>query len=171
MLTFVGEVANPRLDIVAIRPNLDQRVGVTVSGSALSPRVSLFSEPPLSDTEKLALLVTGRSYDTLAGNQTLLLQRAALALLAGDGSGEGRNIMDMMPLDELSVRQTEGAVPDTVVSIGKQISDRIYVGYERGLSAAAGSWQVVYRIAQRFTLRAQAGQDSALDLVWMFRWN
>lgn len=171
VLTFVGEVANPRLDIVAIRPNLDQRVGVTVSGSALSPRVSLFSEPPLSDTEKLALLVTGRSYDTLAGNQTLLLQRAALALLAGDGSGEGRNIMDMMPLDELSVRQTEGAVPDTVVSIGKQISDRIYVGYERGLSAAAGSWQVVYRIAQRFTLRAQAGQDSALDLVWMFRWN
>ncbi|MCM5682531.1 translocation/assembly module TamB domain-containing protein [Schlegelella sp. S2-27] len=172
VLTFVGEVSNPRLDIVAIRPNMDVRVGVTVSGSALSPRVTLFSEPPLPDTETLALLITGRSYDTLAGNQTLLLQRAALALLAGDGSGEGGgNIMEMLPLDELSVRQTEGAVPDTVVTIGKQISDRIYVGYERGLSAAAGSWQVIYRIAQRFTLRAQAGQDSALDLVWMFRWN
>lgn len=171
VLTFVGEVGNPRLDIVAVRPNMDVRVGVTVSGSALTPRVTLFSEPPLPDTEKLALLVTGRSYDTLAGNQTLLLQRAALALLAGDGSGEGNNIMKMLPLDELSVRQTEGAVPETVVTIGKQISDRIYVGYERGLSAAAGSWQVIYRIAQRFTLRAQAGEDSALDLVWMFRWN
>ena len=171
VLTFIGEVSNPRLDIVAVRPNMDVRVGVTVSGSALTPRVTLFSEPPLPDTEKLALLVTGRSYDTLAGNQTLLLQRAALALLAGDGSGEGNNIMKMLPLDELSVRQTEGAVPETVVTIGKQISDRIYVGYERGLSAAAGSWQVIYRIAQRFTLRAQAGEDSALDLVWMFRWN
>jgi len=35
----------------------------------------------------------------------------------------------------------------------------------------AGSWQAIYRIAQRFTLRAQSGEDPAIDLVWLFRWN
>ncbi|MCW7538804.1 translocation/assembly module TamB domain-containing protein [Aquabacterium sp. A7-Y] len=170
VFTFVGEIGNPRLDIVAVRPNLDVRVGVTVSGSALAPRVRLFSDPALPPTETLALLITGRSYDTLEGNQTLLLQRAAMALLAGEGGGD-EGIMSRIPLDELSVRQTEGAVPETVVTIGKQISERVYVGYERGLSAAAGSWQLIYRIAQRFTLRAQTGDDEAVDLVWLFKWN
>ena len=77
----------------------------------------------------------------------------------------------LLQLDELSVRQSDGAVKDTVVTVGKQISDRVYVGYERGLNATAGNWQLIYRIAQRFTLRAQSGEDPAVDLIWIFRWN
>lgn len=175
VITFVGDIANPRLNIEAVRANTDTRVGVIVGGSALSPRVRLFSDPELPATEKLALLVTGRSYDSLGGSETLLLQRAALALLAGDGSdgstGSNFDIARLFQLDELSVRQSDGAVRDTVVSLGKQVSERVYLGYERGLSAAAGNWQLIYRIARRFTLRAQSGEDPAVDLIWLFRWN
>jgi translocation and assembly module TamB len=169
----VGSVDNPRLDIEAVRAQSDVRVGVRVSGNVLSPRIALFSDPELPATDKLALLATGRSYDSLAGSEALVLQRAAMALLAGDGSGGGgaRDPAALLRLDELSVRQSEGAVRDTIVTLGKQISDRVYVGYERGLSAAAGNWQLIYRIAQRFTLRAQSGDDPAIDLVWLFRWN
>ena len=173
VITFVGDVANPRLDIQAVRANADSRVGVLVGGNVGAPRVRLFSDPELPATEKLALLVTGRSYDSLGGSDTLLLQRAAFALLAGDGS-EGRNPLDvagLLQLDELSVRQNDGTVRETVVTLGKQISDRVYVGYERGLNATAGNWQLIYRIAQRFTLRAQSGEDPAVDLIWIFRWN
>ncbi|EWS58643.1 Autotransporter assembly factor TamB [Methylibium sp. T29-B] len=173
MITFVGDIANPRLDIQAVRANTDTRVGVIVGGNVQSPRVRLFSDPELPGTEKLALLVTGRSYDSLAGGDVLLLQRAAFALLAGDGA-DGKNPLDvagLLRLDELSVRQSDGAVKDTVVTVGKQISDRVYVGYERGLNATAGNWQLIYRIAQRFTLRAQSGEDPAVDLIWIFRWN
>ena len=171
VITFVGAVDNPRLDIEAIRANSDVRVGVRVSGNVLSPRIALFSDPEMPATEKLALLVTGRSYDSLAGDDALLLQRAALALLAGEGGGNGRDPAGLLRLDELSVRQSEGAVRDTIVTLGKQVSDRVYVGYERGLNATAGNWQLIYRIAQRFTLRAQSGEDSAVDFVWLFRWN
>ncbi|QAZ38417.1 hypothetical protein C1M51_02715 [Methylibium sp. Pch-M] len=173
VITFVGDIANPRLDIQAVRANTDTRVGVIVGGNVQSPRVRLFSDPELPGTEKLALLVTGRSYDSLAGGDVLLLQRAAFALLAGDGA-DGKNPLDvagLLRLDELSVRQSDGAVKDTVVTVGKQISDRVYVGYERGLNATAGNWQLIYRIAQRFTLRAQSGEDPAVDLIWIFRWN
>ena len=173
VITFVGDLANPRLAIEAVRANTDTRVGVIVGGSAQSPRVRLFSDPELPATDKLALLVTGRSYDSLGGSESLLLQRAALALLAGEGDGPGGNfdVARLFQLDELSVRQSDGAVRDTVVTLGKQLSERVYVGYERGMNAAAGNWQLIYRIARRFTLRAQSGEDPAVDLIWLFKWN
>lgn len=70
------------------------------------------------------------------------------------------------------MRQTEnGQVSDTVVTLGKQISQRWYVGYERGVNSTAGTWQLIYRVAQRFTVRAQAGDDNAVDAIWSWRWN
>jgi translocation and assembly module TamB len=70
----------------------------------------------------------------------------------------------------VSVRQTEGDVRETVISLGKQLSRRWYVGYERSLNATAGTWQLVYRVAQRFTLRAQTGGENAIDVIWTWRW-
>ncbi|MES2959694.1 MAG: translocation/assembly module TamB domain-containing protein [Pseudomonadota bacterium] len=172
VLVFTGPAGNPRLDILALRPNLDLRVGVQVSGSSQFPRVRLISEPEMSDTDKLAWLVLGRAPDGLARTDTALLQRAALALLAGEGQGLDRTLLSNIGLDEFSVSQREsGEVRDTVVSLGKQLSRRWYVGYERGLNSTTGTWQLIYRVAQRFTLRAQAGEDNALDAIWAWRWD
>ncbi len=172
VLAFNGAAENPRLDILAVRPNLDLRVGVQVSGSAQNPRVRLFSEPEVSDTEKLSWLVLGRAPDGLGSTDTALLQRAALALLAGEGDGLTGTLLSNIGLDEFSLRQTEsGEVRDTVVTLGKQLSRRWYVGYERGVNATTGTWQLIYRAAQRFTVRAQAGEDNALDAIWTWRWN
>lgn len=168
-LTFSGGVENPRLDIEATRPNLDIRVGVAVTGTALIPRVRLFSEPELSEMDKLSWLVLGRASEGLGRADTALLQRAALALLAGERGGSD-GITKAIGLDDVSVSQGDGEVKETILSLGKQLSRRWYVGYARGLNATSGSWQLIYRIAQRFTLRAQSGADNSLDLIWSWRW-
>ncbi|MBL8324349.1 MAG: translocation/assembly module TamB domain-containing protein, partial [Rubrivivax sp.] len=62
-----------------------------------------------------------------------------------------------------------GEVRETVVSLGKQLSRRWYLGYERGVNATTGTWQLIYRAAQRFTLRAQSGLENSLDLIWTWR--
>ena len=93
-----------------------------------------------------------------------------MALLAGEGEGLTDQFTKALGLDEVSLRQTDGETRETVISLGKQLSRRWYVGYERGLNSTNGSWQLIYRIAQRFTLRAQSGQDDSLDLIWIFRW-
>ena len=170
VIVFNGDVGNPRLDIEATRPNLDLRVGVAVAGTAANPRIRLFSEPELSELDKLSWLVTGRASDGLGRADTALLQRAALALLSGEGGGITDQFTKAIGLDDLSLRQSDGAVRDTVISLGKQLSQRWYVGYERGLNATTGSWQLIYRIARRFTLRAQSGDDNSLDLIWTWRW-
>jgi translocation and assembly module TamB len=169
-VTFDGAMDNPQLDVLAIRPNLDMRVGVQVVGPAQSPRIRLYSEPDLPDYDKLAWLVLGRAPDNLGRSDTALLQSAAMALLAGDGQSPTGALLDTIGLTDLSLRQTEGETRETIVSLGKQLSKDWYVGYERGVNATTGSWQLIYRLAQRFTLRAQSGADNALDVIWSWRW-
>ena len=88
-----GPVANPRLDILAQRPNLAVRVGAQVGASAQLPRERLYSEPDTSDTDKLSWLVLGREPDGLGSTDLALLQSAALALLAGDGEGPDSTLL------------------------------------------------------------------------------
>ena len=171
VITFNGPIDNPRLDIEATRPDLDEvRVGVVVTGTVLNPRVRLFSEPELSDVDKLSWLVLGKPATSTGGAESALLQRAALALLSGEGPGAADKVTRALGLDEFSVRSGAGGVTDTIVSVGKQISDRWYVGYEQGLNSTTGSWQLIYRIARRFTVKAQAGGDNAIDVNWTLRW-
>ncbi|XHS80434.1 translocation/assembly module TamB domain-containing protein [Burkholderiaceae bacterium UC74_6] len=172
---FNGAYDNPRLDILAVRPDTDTRVGVLVTGTALAPRIQLYSEPDMSDGDKLSWLLLGRGPEELGRADTALLQRAALALLAGEGEGDTSKLIKRLGLDDISVRQSEltgseGEARETIVHIGRQLSRNWYVAYERSLNATTGSWQLIYRIARRFTLRMQTGEDNALDLIWQWRW-
>ena len=169
VVAFGGPVDDPRLDILALRPNIDQRVGVAISGTLLTPRVRLYADPDMSDTEKLSWLVLGRAPEGLGRNDTALLQRAAVALLAGEGEAPTDTLLKNLGIDDISLRQGEGDVRETVFSLGKQLSRRWYLGYERGVNSATGTWQLIYRIAQRFTVRAQSGLENSLDVIWSWR--
>jgi translocation and assembly module TamB len=124
----------------------------------------------VSDIDKLSWLVLGRASDGLGRADSALLQQAAVALLSGEGEGVTDQFSRAIGLDALSLRQSDGDVRETVISLGKQLSRRWYVGYERGLNATTGTWQLIYRAAQRFTLRAQSGLDNSLDVIWTWRW-
>ena len=169
-VNFGGALDNPQLDVLAIRPNLDQRVGVLVTGPAQTPRIRLYSEPELADYDKLSWLMLGRAPDGLGRSDTALLQRAALALLSGKGQNPTDALLEGLGLTDFSFRQGDGDSRETIVSLGKQLSRRWYLGYERSVNATTGTWQLIYRIAQRFTLRAQSGSENALDMIWSWRW-
>jgi translocation and assembly module TamB len=173
VINFSGDLATPRLDILAVRPDIDARVGVAIQGSAADPRVRLYSEPEMSEMDKLSWILTGREPDGMGRAETALLQRAALALLAGErGKPSDGGTLKKLGIDELSVaRGDSGELSGTVVTLGKQLSKRWSVAYARGLNATAGSWQLIYRAARRFTLRAQSGEESAVDVIWTWRWN
>lgn len=170
LLIFTGDVESPTLDVRALRPDLDVQVGVEITGNLHAPRVRLYSGGDMSDSDKLSWLVLGRASDGLGRSDTALLQRAAVALLAGEGEAPTDTLLRRLGLDSLSVRQSDTDVRETVISLGKQLSQRWYVGYERGVNATTGTWQLIYRVAQRFTLRAQSGSDNAIDLIWTWRW-
>jgi len=169
IVAFSGPVDSPRLDVLALRPKIDNRVGVAITGNLLSPRVRLYADPDLTENEKLSWLVLGRAPVGLGRPDTALLQSAAIALLSGEGEAPTDRLLRNLGLDELSVRQGDTDVRETVISLGKQLSRRWYVGYERGVNSTTGTWQLIYRIAQRFTVRAQSGLENSLDILWVWR--
>ena len=172
VLRFTGPLDNPTLDILAIRPNLNQtgqRVGVQINGTALLPRVRLYAQPDLPDAEKLSWLVLGRASAT-GGSEAALLQQAAVALLGSKTGGMSGGLAASLGLDELSYRgaasNADGTTSEGAVTLGKRFSRNFYAAYERSVSGALGTLFVFYDLSQRFTIRAQAGQQSAVDLIF-----
>ena len=170
-IRFTGAVDNPTLDIIALRPifTSDQRVGVQVAGSALLPRVRLYSEPPLPDNQALAWLLLGRAAPA-TGAESAMLQSAAVALLGGR---EGRGLAARFGLDELSFSRgsetgdsSDGSVAGASVTLGKRLSERLYAAYQHSLAGTSGALLIFYELSRRWSLRAQAGENAALDLIY-----
>lgn len=163
VLRFTGAIDNPSLDILAIRPNLSQRVGVQVSGSALTPYVRLYSEPDLPDVQKLSWLVVGRA-SASGGAEAALVEQAALALLASRSGGGRRGVAASLGLDELSFRREGPEGP--AITLGKRLGRNFYAAYERSLSGALGTLYLFYDLTQRLKVRAEAGERTAVDLIF-----
>uniref|UniRef100_UPI00286B90F3 translocation/assembly module TamB domain-containing protein n=1 Tax=Polaromonas sp. TaxID=1869339 RepID=UPI00286B90F3 len=146
-----------------------QRVGVQILGTALLPRVRLYAQPELSDAEKLSWLVVGRS-SAAGGAEAALLQQAALALLGSKSGGLSGGLAASLGLDDLSYRgaasNADGSTTQGAVTLGKRFSRNFYAAYERSISGALGTLYIFYDLSQRFTLRAQTGQQSAVDLIF-----
>jgi translocation and assembly module TamB len=174
VLRFNGRYDNPALDILAVRPNLTQRVGVQITGTAAVPRVRLFSEPEMAEAEKLAWLVLGRS-GANGGAEAAVLQQAALALLGRNGQGLSGGLATALGLDELSIAaaatRADGSTSAATVTLGKRLSRDFYVAYERSLAGTLGTISIFYDLSRRFTLRASTGEQSAIDLIFTLRYD
>lgn len=169
VLRFTGAVDNPSLDVLAIRPRLEQRVGVMITGQAQAPFVRLYSEPDMPDADKLSWLVVGRATPN-GGAESALLQQAALALLASRrGGANSGGIAGRFGLDELSVRRddAEGAV----VTLGKRFARDFYASYESSLGGALGTLNIFYDVSRRLTVRARTGETTAVDLIFTFHFD
>ncbi|WP_394789177.1 translocation/assembly module TamB domain-containing protein [Rhodoferax sp.] len=174
VLRFNGPYDNPALDVLAIRPNLSVRVGVQINGTALAPRIRLYSDSDLTDAEKLAWLVLGRSAAN-GGAEGAVLQQAALALLGGNGKGISGGLASALGLDELSfsgsASKTDGTTSAAAVTFGKRLSRNFYVAYEHSLAGTLGTLYIFYDLSKRFTLRAQTGEQSAIDLIFTLQYD
>ncbi len=163
VLVFDGPIENPALDIQAMRRNQSVAAGVTVGGNLRAPVVRLVSEPSVPENEALFWLVLGRGPDERTGADLGMLQIAASALL-----GEGRvlptqALFAQLGIDSLQLRGGS-TVQSQVVSIGKRISDRLYVTYEQGLAGAQTVLRLEYLLNNQFTLRAEAGDTSRVGV-------
>jgi translocation and assembly module TamB len=171
---FNGPYDNPALDILAVRSLPSQTVGVQVKGTARAPKVSLYADPGLPDSETLAWLVLGRPA-TGAGAEAAILQQAALALLSSQGTSNQRSLLQALGLDEVSYQgestTSDGTTTAAAVTLGKRVSNQLYVSYSRSVIGLMGTVSVLYDVSRYVTLRAQAGDDNAIDLIFTRRFD
>jgi translocation and assembly module TamB len=181
--TFSGAYDNPSIDVLAVRKRPDGEqlsetnveAGVQVRGTALSPTAKLVSTPNVTDSEKLSWLVLGHGMEGATGSEADVLSAAAGALLGGKGGTGGiqSKLANSLGIDELGVRQGAGqasGLENTIVTVGKRISSRLYLSFEQGAATATSLVRLRYKINPRVTLQLQTGTNTALDVLysWAF---
>lgn len=169
LLRFDGTLNNPGLDILAMRRGTEVEAGVSVRGTVMSPRITLVSEPSVPDAEKLSWLVLGRGLSGTDSSQAGQLQSAASALLAQSAaSGLQAQIATAFGLDDFSIGSDDTNLQQRIVTLGKRISNRLYVGYQQGIDNTRSVLLLRYKLTKRISLEAQAGTDSALMVFYNF---
>jgi translocation and assembly module TamB len=168
VLNFIGPIDNPGLDILAVRQTPTVKVGVQVRGTVQRPLVTLYSDPPLPDTEKLAWLVLGHGLENGGQQEFALLQIAAGALLSqAESVSMQAQLAEALRIDSFGVRGGEGDdLATTVVSVGKRLSSRATLSYEQSLDGLNQVVKVLYQLSPRVRLEAQAGQPSSFDAFY-----
>ncbi|MFZ2825706.1 translocation/assembly module TamB domain-containing protein, partial [Hydrogenophaga sp.] len=176
-LRFTGPYDDPALDIRAVRKlpaNVEQRVGVQISGNAQAPRVSLFADPDMPEADKLAWLVLGRPAST-AGAQAFVLQQAARRLLSQGGEPLDGALARTLGLDEIGFAApstgSDGTTTQAALTVGKRLSSDLYLSYEQSLAGAMSTVSILYDLSRRLTLRARAGTENAIDLIFTQRFD
>lgn len=176
VLRFTGPYDDPALDILAVRKlpeNTEQRVGVRITGNAQAPRVGLYSQPALTDGDALAWLILGRPASA-AGAQAFVLQQAARQLLSRSGAPSDGALAKTLGVDEFGFADAggnaDGTATETALTVGKRLSDKLYLSYEQSLSGAMSTVSILYDLSRNLTLRARAGTENAVDLIFTHRY-
>lgn len=164
-LLFQGPYDNPGLDILAVRKTPDVTVSLEIGGTLDSPRSRVFSEPPLPDSEAMAILLTGKPLGSASETDANALVNA----VAGLGLRKGQFITDEIArafsLDEFRIK-TESDVTASSLFIGKQISPRLFIRYIVGLFDQTSRIGLSYRLSRHLRLEAESGWNQSMDLIY-----
>ncbi|PXW83491.1 autotransporter secretion inner membrane protein TamB [Nitrosomonas sp. Nm84] len=174
IVSFQGPLDDPGLSVLAIREGLQVEAGVEILGSVRHPQVKLVSTPNVPDTEKLSWIVLGRKPDA-SGLDTSALLLAAGSILGGQsGTGITDQITRTLGVDEITVKQAGigSSLTGQVGVIGKRISSRVYLSYERSLATTTmGITKLTYNLTPRVTVVTQAGEDNAASLFYTIQFD
>lgn len=170
LINFQGALDDPNINILAMRRDTEVAAGVEVTGTVQRPRVQLVSEPELSAEEKLSWLVFGRSGGNAEpGQAQAAVKGAGVALLNSFG---GTRIAKGLGLDQLSIGDSEfGLEGGQVVNLGKEISERLHVGYEQSLEGAESVLKLSYQLSQYWSLVLRGGTVTGLDAFYSKRFD
>jgi translocation and assembly module TamB len=165
-LYFNGPLSNPGLDILAMRKRQAVEAGVAVTGTLTRPLVRVVSNPPLPEGEALSWLVLGRAPGTAGAGQLSALPLATAAVMGKAGAPLAR----ALHVDEIGLAGS-GGVSEQFLTVGKRITDRLYVMFEQSLGGAENLLRLEFSLTERLGLRAQAGQTSSFGLFYRYGWD
>lgn len=160
-ISFVGPVGNPNLQLRALRRFSPVGAGIEVTGSLKAPKTSLIANESMSEKEKLSWLILGRSSSGSSADQ------AALGITAGAWLADALNnkigLVDEFGLSSEQSRdaQTGELNPaEQIITIGKQLTNKLHLGYQYGLNTTKQSILLTYQISQALRAATRIGTDS-----------
>jgi translocation and assembly module TamB len=171
IVSFYGDPeTDPALDLTLEARISGATYRVSITGDAARPKLTLSSDPQMSDGDIVASILFGKPLDQLDSGQESLLQARMLAVLAQYGadsvSGDVTRALgvDMISYDEAGDRSGRSAL-----TIGKYLNPRTLVKYEQIIDREiAYLLRLEYALTQAIKVETAFGQGTAsgVDLLW-----
>lgn len=160
---------SPILDFSAEYKRSDMTAHIRLSGHLTSLDVSMDSEPPLPADEILSRLLFNRGVANISPIQALQLGQALNAMA---GIRSSFDITDrtrrIFHVDQLDIRQSEEENGGASVSIGKYLTDNVYVEIEKGVGTEGGRILSEVELTPNLTFESETGTDAhvGIGLNW-----
>ncbi|WP_407363384.1 translocation/assembly module TamB domain-containing protein [Pseudomonas luteola] len=162
---FQGPIAQPFLDVEAVRVVDDVTAGLRLSGLADQPRVEVFSDPTMGQEQALAYIVLGRPLTNNDEGENNMLGQAALALGLAGGSSTAGELAQRLGVQNFQL-DTEGTGDKTSVVASGNITDRLALRYGVGVFEPANTVALRYQLTKQLYLEAASGIASSLDFFY-----
>jgi translocation and assembly module TamB len=154
-----GPVANPGLDIRAVKEFPDVIAGVNVRGTLLQPRMSFFSDPSLTQSQIASLILSGGSFESAQGKQS-----GGNEMLAQGGAILAQQLGSRVGIEDVSLESD--LTNETSLVLGRYLSPRLYVSYGIALTEQLNVLKLRYSLGDRWTIKTEVGQARGADLVY-----
>lgn len=172
-VSFVGPLSRPNLNIRAVRNLSPVGAGVEVLGNLENPRVTLVANEPMSEKDKLSWLILNRASSGSDGDEAALTA-AASAFLAGKINDRIGLVDDFGLTSKRSRNAQTGELnpAEQVLTVGKQLSSELYLGYEFGLTSASQTVKLVYQLTRTIQAIVRVGsQSSGGEIKYVIRFD
>lgn len=160
----------PVLDVAAEVRSGGITSTMRLTGPMAAPEISLASVPEMPEDEILARMLFGRDAARITPWQAVTMARAVNRLRGGGGAfdvlGDTRR---WLGVDQIELRErAEDDDTGMAVSVGKYVSDRVYVELERGVAAESGRALVEVEITPTIRLESEVGtqSDAGVGMTW-----
>lgn len=161
LLFASSPLGDPGLDIRAVRqlnPNATisngQVVGLQITGTAQRPKVNVFSNPTMEQSDALSYLVTGKPLSEVRGGEGNMVNSAAQALGSVTGNLLAKGIGSRLGISNIGVSSND-ALGTEAFTVGKFLSPRLYLSYGVGLFQPGQVITVRYILSRRWNFEAE----------------
>jgi len=166
-IRFVGDTEiNPFLDISATRiiPNTGVEAKVTITGTLQQPELALSSNPPLEESDILALIVFNRPVNELGTGERSSLAATAGGIATGFIAAPlGDSIGRALDLDLFEITtSTESGELGAGITAGQQIGDRAFLRLRQEFGERSTTeFMLDYQLARFLRLQLSAAPQTS----------
>lgn len=166
-LRFVGDSEiNPNLDVTATRiiPNTGVETRIHITGTARTPELELTSNPPLEESDILALIVFNRPVNELGTGERSSLAATAGGIATGFIAAPlGESIGRALDLDlfEITTSDDTGEL-GAGITVGQQIGDRAFLRLRQQFGEhSTTEFLIEYQLARFLRLQLSGAPETS----------
>jgi translocation and assembly module TamB len=152
---------NPTLRIEAVRTVDEVTAGLRIRGTAQSPELTVFSDPPMAQSNALSYIVAGKPLEDIGSGsgEGDAVQAATRSLGAAAGGLLAKNLGRRLGADDVAVRDEAVLGGGAALTVGRYLSPRVYLSYGVGLFEPGEVITLRYKLSRTTSIQAQKGPE------------